>query len=118
MSDLVKRLAQRRQHLVFSRSGPAGSGLAGKAAELRAAIERKYVQLSFTETRGGTELGFSLDEAACKLCNADFAQARGQVHLEGELELDYVPVRLIADVDLSTLEGEGQLQILRRSASA
>jgi hypothetical protein len=111
MSDLVQRLANGRHRLVFGRSGPAGAAL-----ELKAAIERKYVQLKFTETRGGTELGFTLDERATSMAGADFDRAQGRIHLEGELRLDYVPVRLIADVDLATLEGEGQLQILERSA--
>src|SRR5262245_60969852 len=113
MSDLVKRLADGRHRLVFSRSGPAG-----KVVELKAAIERKYVQLLFTETRGGTELGFSLDDAACNYAAADFDAAQGTVHLEGELRLDYVPVRLIADVDLATLEGQGRLELLEQGAQS
>jgi hypothetical protein len=33
----------------------------------------------------------------------------GRVHLEGELTLDYVKVRCIADIDLQTFKGEGYL---------
>src|SRR5262245_3782517 len=98
MNDLVARLAQGRQPLVFARSGQLGG-----ARELKAAIDRKYVQLKFTATRGGTELGFDLDLAACDFARADFEAARGSAHLEGELTLDYVPVRLVADIDLGSL---------------
>lgn len=113
MSDLVKRLANGRHRLVFGRPGHAGG-----PAELEAAIGRKFVQLKFTETRGGTELGFSLDDHACDLVAADFARGQGRVHLEGSLTLDYVPVRLIADVDLATLEGEGRLELVEQIPQA
>lgn len=104
MSDLVKRLSSGPHPLVFGRAGAPD-----RVAELKAAIDRKYVLLEFTETRGGTELGVPLDLAACDLSTADFARGEGRVHLEGELRLDYVPVRLVADVDLATLQGRGQL---------
>ena len=110
MSDLVKRLASEPHRLVFGRTSAAGN-----TAELKAAIERKYVLLKFTETRGGTELGVPLDEARCDLSAANFEKGEGRVHLEGEFKLDYVPVRMVADVDLATLEGKGQLQILERA---
>ncbi|MEY4549295.1 MAG: hypothetical protein RL685_5490 [Pseudomonadota bacterium] len=106
MSDLVKRLSSGSHSLVFGRPGASG-----RAAELKAAIDRKYVLLEFTETRGGTELGVPLDTAACDLSAADFARGEGRIHLEGEFRLDYVPVRLVADVDLATLQGEGQLRV-------
>jgi hypothetical protein len=107
MSELVERLATGTHPLVYAR--------ADTASDLREAIESGYVLLKFTQTRGGTELGVPLDVAACDLREADFAAARGKVHLQGELQLDYVPVRLIADVDLSTLRGEGRLRILERN---
>lgn len=106
MSDLVKRLSNGSHALVFGRPGAAGG-----AAELKAAIDRKYVLLEFTETRGGTELGVPLDTVACDLSAADFERGDGRIHLEGELRLDYVPVRLVADLDLATLQGRGQLLV-------
>ena len=36
----------------------------------------------------------------------------GTVHLEGGLTLDYVKVRCIADIDLTTLAGQGHLEIV------
>jgi hypothetical protein len=40
------------------------------------------------------------------------------IHVEGELTLDYVRVRCIADVDLATLEGTGHLTRAKASEAA
>jgi hypothetical protein len=74
------------------------------------AIDRNYVHIKFTKTRGGTELGVRLDREACDFKQADFDQESGIAHIEGTLTLDYVKVRLIADIDLATLEGKGHLE--------
>ncbi|UCE20075.1 MAG: MbtH family NRPS accessory protein [Gemmatimonadota bacterium] len=74
-------------------------------------IDRGYVHIKFTGTRGGTELGFRLDAEATDLGQADFDTHTGSVHLVGSLTLDYVKVRCVADVDLSTLAGKGHLEI-------
>src|SRR5262250_1572532 len=73
------------------------------------AIDRNYVHVKFTNTKGGTELGFRLSHDACDFSQADFENGIGTVHVEGGLTLDYVKVRCIADIDLSTLEGKGRL---------
>jgi uncharacterized protein YbdZ (MbtH family) len=72
-------------------------------------INLGYVHIKFTETRGGTELGLRLDRVATDLSQADFESQTGTVHLEGELTLDFVKVRCIADIDLQTFHGEGHL---------
>ena len=69
-----------------------------------------YVNLRFTDTRGGTELGIRLDRAASNTAGADIAKQRGKVHIEGDLTLNYRPVRLTAEVALETLEGSGRLR--------
>jgi len=68
-----------------------------------------YVHIKFTQTKGGTELGVRLDQETLDLGQADFENQTGKVHLEGELTLDYVKVRCIADLDLQTLNGKGRL---------
>lgn len=73
------------------------------------AIDRNYVHVKFTKTRGGTELGVRLDRDSCDFSQGDFENGAGTVHVEGGLTLDYVKVRCIADIDLSTLEGRGHL---------
>jgi uncharacterized protein YbdZ (MbtH family) len=72
-------------------------------------IEMGYVHIKFTETKGGTELGVRLDQNTLDLSHADFENNAGSAHLEGELTLDYVKVRCIADIDLKTLAGKGRL---------
>jgi hypothetical protein len=109
MNDLVQRLATGNHRVRYSR--------ADKPSDLKAAIDRGYVLLRFTETRGGTEVGVSLDVSACDWGGADFERGQGKVHLEGDLKLDYVPVRLIADVDVGSLEGSGHLRVLGGATS-
>jgi uncharacterized protein YbdZ (MbtH family) len=74
------------------------------------AIDRNYVHIKFTKTKGGTELGVRLDREACDFSQADFDQGSGTAHVVGDLTLDYVRVRLIADIALATLEGKGHLE--------
>jgi uncharacterized protein YbdZ (MbtH family) len=73
------------------------------------AIDRGYVHIKFTKTKGGTELGVRLDSDLCNFSEADFENGRGSVHIEGGLTLDYVKVKCVADLDLATLEGTGHL---------
>lgn len=74
------------------------------------AIDRNYVHIKFTDTRGGTELGIRIDHEACDFKKADFENCAGTAHIEGALILDYVKVRCVADIDLDTLEGKGRLE--------
>lgn len=106
MNELVQRLAE-GDHPVVTRR-------AETATELKQSIDRGYVLVTFTDTRGGTELGFKLDEKLSDLSKADFDQATGTVDLAGTLTLDYVKVRCLAEIDLSTLEGKGHLEILEQ----
>jgi uncharacterized protein YbdZ (MbtH family) len=105
-APLVQRLAQGRHPLA------AGLRPEKSVQALKEGIDRGYVHLTFTETKGGTELGVRLDTAACDFSHADFERQTGRVHLEGGLTLDYVKVRCIADIDLTTLAGQGHLEIV------
>jgi uncharacterized protein YbdZ (MbtH family) len=82
------------------------------------AIDRSYVHIKFTQTRGGTELGVRLDRDACDFSKADFEKGSGTAHIVGGLTLDYVKLRCIADIDLETLEGTGRLEKIELSAGA
>jgi uncharacterized protein YbdZ (MbtH family) len=73
------------------------------------ALDRNYFHLKFTQTQGGTDLGISLDREHSDLGSADFERGEGNVHVEGNLTLDYVKVKCMADIDLSTLKGTGHL---------
>jgi uncharacterized protein YbdZ (MbtH family) len=93
-------------------SHPVEAGLRPeKTAKLfKEAIDRNYVHIKFTKTRGGTELGVRLDRDKCELNSADFENGSGMAHIEGGLTLDYVKVRCLADINLTTLEGTGRLE--------
>jgi uncharacterized protein YbdZ (MbtH family) len=75
-------------------------------------LDRGYVHIKFTQTQGGTELGVRLDRERSDFSEADFASATGTVHIEGDLTLNYVPVRCVADINLTTLSGQGHLEPL------
>lgn len=77
-------------------------------------IDRGYVHIKFTGTRGGTELGVRLDQQATELADADFSSANGRVKVVGDLTLNDIPVKCLAEVDLSTLSGTGRLQPIER----
>lgn len=105
MDELIQHLSQGDHPVVASRAN-------GSAEELKKSIERGYVLIKYTNTRGATELGVRLDNGATDLSEGDFAQAEGKVHLVGDLTLNDVKVRCVADIDLTTLEGTGHLEPL------
>jgi uncharacterized protein YbdZ (MbtH family) len=77
-------------------------------------VKSGYVNIKFTDTRGGTELGVRLDASATERTGAE--TAGGKVHIAGSLTLNYQPVRLIADVALETLMGSGRLEMVTGGA--
>ncbi|KPL19477.1 MAG: MbtH domain protein [candidate division Zixibacteria bacterium SM23_81] len=78
----------------------------------REAIDRGYILVKFTDTRGGTELGVRLDHGTTDLNQADFDNQTGNAHLVGGLTLNYVKVQCVADIDLNTLTGQGHLEFV------
>ncbi len=103
MDALVKRLAVGKHPVVARR--------VISALDLKTSIDRGYVLLKFTDTEGGTELGLRLDENLTMVRDANFSEATGIVHLVGHLTLDYVRIQCIADIDLSSLQGQGYIEI-------
>ena len=105
MNDLVQRLTKDQPVVASLRPEPT-------VEAFKAAIDRGYVHVLFTETRGGTELGVRIDPAYLDLSGADFEHHTGTVKVAGELVLDYVRVRCHAAIDLATLRGTGRLEPL------
>src|SRR5262245_44995650 len=105
VNELVQKLTQEQRIIASLRPEPT-------LEQLKAAVDRKYVLIKFTETRGGTELGIRLDPERSDLSAANFETGAGKIHISGELVLDYVPVRFHGDIDLATLDGTGRLEIL------
>src|ERR1044072_7856479 len=85
---------------------------------LKERIDMGHVHIKFTATPRGTELGVRLDRAPTDLSKADFDAGKGTVHLEGTVTLNYVPVRCIADIDLTSLDGNGNLVALEAQTAA
>jgi uncharacterized protein YbdZ (MbtH family) len=104
--DLLERLL-RPQQAVEVRLRPEQS-----VEALHKRIQQGHVYVKFTGTRGGTELGIKLNQESIRMEKADFAKGVGIVHLEGTLKLNYKNVRCIADIDLTTLSGQGHLQLI------
>lgn len=102
--DLIARLSETNQPVELSLR-PEKS-----AQAFLERIQKGYVHIRFTGTRGETELGVRLDADALNMGQADFENQKGAVHLEGRLTLNYQKVRCIADIDLETLAGSGHLQ--------
>jgi hypothetical protein len=104
MNELTERLATGDHPVTLG--GPSPS-----CDELKQRIEEiGWVHIKFTDTRGGTDLGIRLDQEKTDLSEADFENGKGTIHVEGTLTLNNDPVRLIADLDLATLDGTGHLE--------
>ncbi|OFX84558.1 MAG: hypothetical protein A2W99_02740 [Bacteroidetes bacterium GWF2_33_16] len=100
LNELVERLTKKHD---VECARPEKTAIA-----LKECIDRDYVHVMFKKT--GTELGIQLDRRFCKFEEADFENAKGKVYLVGGLTLNYDKVRCIAEVDLSTCEGNGYLE--------
>lgn len=109
MNELTQRLTI-EQPVVMGGWEPTAEELRNRVGEMG------YVLIKFTETRGGTELGFPLDRDTTDLRAADFDTAAGTVHVEGNLILNDDPVRCIADLNLATLKGTGRLALEEKVA--
>jgi Core binding factor beta subunit len=111
MSDVVQKLC----------SGPHPVEITLRSERTALALKQRieqsgFVHIKFTDTQGGTELGVRLDKEACDWASADFEQGQGKITLSGRLTLNFVPVRCVAEIDLGTLEGMGQLQMMEGKA--
>ncbi len=104
MSNLVQRLSE-GTHPVELSLRPVRNREA-----LKECIKRGYVHVKFTGTRGGTELGVSLDKDSIDRSNADVENGSEEITLIGNLTLDYVKVRCRATINLSTYDGHGCLE--------
>ena len=106
MNELVERLCK-GDHPVEASCRPEKT-----VEEFKAAIDRGYVHIKFTQTRGGTELGVRLDKDS-DFSKADFQNKKGKVHISGGLILNYNKVTCVADIDLETLNGTGHLVFIK-----
>jgi hypothetical protein len=111
MNELTERLTV-DQPIIMGGADPTVEELRERTGEMG------YVLVKFTETRGGTELGFPLDRDATDISGANFDEGTGSVHVEGHLALNDDSVRCIATIDLATLKGSGRLKLEEKAAAA
>ena len=112
MNDLVTRLAKGDHPVIISIRPEA------TLTALRECIDRGYVHVKFTDTRGGTEIGVRLDRGRSELKGSDFNSGSGTIHVVGNLTLDGEKVRCWAKIDLQTLAGLGHLEVLEEGVFA
>lgn len=103
MAELVERLAQPQEIAVAIR--PAATPVS-----VRSAIERGFLPVRFTKTRGGTEVGVKVDTQRSIWSHADFDNGTGKIQLVGELTLDYTRARFHGTIDLAEMMGTGYLE--------
>ncbi len=106
MDDLLQRLSRGDHPVIIGGPQPSVTDFKQRIEEM------SYVFIKFTDTRGGTDLGVHIDQSAIDTSKVDFEHARGMVHVEGTLTLNYVRVGCVADIDLATLGGTGYLVTL------
>jgi hypothetical protein len=104
MNELVQRLSE-GDH-------PIEAGISKTVKEFKESIDRGYVHIRFTATRGGTNIGVRLNKERSDFSKADFEKGIGEVHIVGFLVLNYVKVNCVADLNLEILKGTGHLEII------
>jgi hypothetical protein len=102
MNELVQRLANGTHPIDFE---TRTKGL----NEIKERLDNGFVFVTFTQTKGGTELGINIENALTNLSMADFKEGSGIIHVSGTCTLNYQKVRCTADIDLATLKGSGNL---------
>jgi hypothetical protein len=105
MSDLVQRLTEEQDVEVSLWPEPT-------LQALRATLDRGYIHMRFPQTRGGTELGISIDRERSDLGGVDLEHEKGSIEIIGQLVLDYTKVRFHGTIDVATLKGTGHLEPL------
>jgi hypothetical protein len=104
MDELVQRLSE-GVHAVEIGLRPDRTVQAMKEC-----VDRGYVHVRFTGTRGGTELGVPVDPARSDFSAADFERGSGRCTVAGELVLNDVRVLCVADIELPAMTGTGRLE--------
>ena len=108
MNELVKRLSSGQHEIEFE-------SRTKELKEVKERIDNGFVFVTFTQTRGGTELGINLEKDLLDLSQVDFEQGRGALKISGTCTLNYEKIRCIANIDLDTRKGSGYLVVLDES---
>jgi hypothetical protein len=112
MSDLIERL-RNGEHPVEVVLRPAPSRQA-----LRDCVDRGVAHIKFTGTQGGTELSMDLALPGCELTALRTDDTSGRIRLVGDLSLNYVDIRCVADIDLESFAGVGHIELALAGAAS
>lgn len=103
MNDLVKRLSESEQPVIVGGPSPSAEQFINQLTNIG------YAFIKFTETSGGTDLGLRIDPVNTKVQEANIEEGTGNVHVEGTLTLNFIPVRCVAEINLETMAGTARL---------
>ncbi|MEL7003770.1 MAG: MbtH domain protein [Bacteroidota bacterium] len=109
MNDLVERLSSQSYDIEAARPEKT-------VKTFQECVDRDYVHIMFKQTQ--TELGIKLDRKKCDFSSCNLNEGMGKVHLEGGVTLNFETVRVVADLDLRTLEGQGKLKLISQEEYA
>lgn len=104
--SLVERLSagEHDVRLVLRPSSSLGS--------LKSAVDRGFVQVEFTGTKGGTVLGFPIDASLSNTAKLKEDDGGGDIQLIGFLTLNFQKVKCTANISLKTFDGKGKLDLV------
>jgi len=78
--------------------------------ELKKCFQRKFLNLEFLDTKGGTELGINLADQSAVL--NQILKQKEEIEIEGQLFLNFSRVKLNASIRLNDFHGMGKLEVL------
>jgi hypothetical protein len=105
INELVDRLSKGEHEVTIGHENESNE-------DIKKRIENGFIHVKFVNTKGGTELGINLDLEKTKLDEFDSAIKSGVFHIEGTTNLNYVQTRCIVDINLSSRNGKGRLEVL------
>lgn len=77
--------------------------------EFVACMERKFVNLLFTDTKGGTEIGITITETSLK---ADEIHNSAEIFtLQGECSLNFEKIKVKVDLALKDFTGSAEVTV-------
>lgn len=81
-------------------------------SSLKSAVDRGFVQVEFTGTKGGTVLGFPIDASLSNTAKLKEDDGSGDIQLVGFLTLNFQKVKCTANISLKTFDGKGKLDLV------
>ena len=106
INELVQRLSKGKHEVILEDGNESYEDIKNR-------IENGFVHVKFTKTIGtGTEIGINVDLNSTNIKDVDFNKKSGTLHIEGTTNLNYDPVRCIADINLVNKKGKGFLKVI------